>query len=113
MKNFIFFISLGFLVSSCASKTDFYGEAKLEGGPKQCQNICSGWNMNLSGMVAMGEYTNGCICTVKGASNISVNDVGAAIMSTGMSAGAAAGVAGQMKREQENAAASNKSAVAF
>src|SRR6266851_5406486 len=54
---------IGFLaLSGCA--TTFHGSPKIEGGPVGCKTQCSGWGMEMVGMVAMGEYSDSCICQV-------------------------------------------------
>jgi hypothetical protein len=52
------------VASVCGCATQFMGNAKIAGGKNQCLEICKAWDMELTGMVAMGEYTNGCICQV-------------------------------------------------
>lgn len=82
------------LASGCA--TSFSGSAKLD-GPKDCRKICDSWGMDLAGMVAMGEYTNGCICRVKG-EQLSLKGIGGAVLSSAAAAGAgSAGVYMQMQ----------------
>jgi hypothetical protein len=55
-----------FVVLCCACTTRFYGDPKIEGGPLGCVTKCGQWNMDLAGMVAMGEYSEACICQVRG-----------------------------------------------
>ncbi|MDR3607616.1 MAG: hypothetical protein P4M08_09575 [Oligoflexia bacterium] len=50
------------LPSSCA--TSFTGDAHI--GRKDCVEKCEKWGMQLTGMVAMGEYSNACVCKVSG-----------------------------------------------
>ncbi len=47
-----------FLVTGCA--TSFSGSAHIN--LDQCQAKCSKWNMIVTGMVAMGEYSTACVC---------------------------------------------------
>ena len=101
MKNFMLALAMGVIVSSCATPTQFEGEAKVVNGPKQCMATCNSWNMILGGMVSMGDYTNGCICVVKGASAVTVNDIGSTLISSGATAGATAGVVTQMRATEE------------
>lgn len=76
-------------LTGCA--TSFTGSAKLD-GPQDCRKICDGWGMDLAGMVAMGEYTNGCVCKVKGG-QLSLNGVAdTMLMSSTASAGGSAAV---------------------
>lgn len=73
--------------SGCA--TSFTGSAKVE-NPKECVTICENWGMDLAGMVAMGEYTNGCICKIRG-EKLSMKSIGSSVLLS--SAGAAGGTA--------------------
>ena len=61
-KLLLIILTLTFSLMGCASATKFSGDAKIEDGPAQCENLCGKWNMVLVGMVELGEYTNGCIC---------------------------------------------------
>lgn len=54
---------LVFMMTGCA--TSFSGSAKVD-GPTECRKTCNQWGMDLAGMVAMGRYTDGCICKVRG-----------------------------------------------
>ena len=74
------------LLIGCATDTKFKGDAKIDDGPKGCEKICSGWDMELVGMVALGEYTDGCICKKKDAS-LSLSDVSQVLMSSAVSPG--------------------------
>jgi hypothetical protein len=71
MKWAIFFIFL----TSLGCATQFYGSAHTIGGPKGCRSKCAELGMEFVGMVTMGEYSDGCICRVKGA-QISQADIG-------------------------------------
>jgi hypothetical protein len=51
---------------SCAP-TQFYGEPHVIGGRAGCQQKCAAWGMDLTGMVAVGEYSDACVCQVRGA----------------------------------------------
>ena len=55
-------------LAGCGATTEFKGSAKVSGGPAGCKAICEKWGMELTGMVQMGDYSNGCICQVRGAS---------------------------------------------
>jgi hypothetical protein len=58
--------SLVLLSAGCVRPTTFTGEAKVVGGPAGCQAKCASWGMELAGMVVMGEYSDGCICQIRG-----------------------------------------------
>ena len=64
MKVVVTIAALAFLAAGCA--TSFTGEAHVEGGPTGCRAKCKAWGMDLSGMVAVGEYSDACICKVRG-----------------------------------------------
>ena len=73
--------------------TSFTGDAHVEGGPSGCKTKCQDWGMDFAGMVAMGEYSDACICHVRGkeASATPSEDLAAV-------AGGATGVILQMRR---------------
>lgn len=100
MKRVLLFpLCVFFLMAGCT--TVFYGSPKIQGGRMQCEEICENWDMTLAGMVALGEYTDGCICQVKDAS-LSVNDVGQTVInSSSIGGGGADGVFMQMQRQQQ------------
>jgi hypothetical protein len=84
-------------VGGCA--TSFTGDPHIENGRAGCEAKCKGQGMALAGMVFMGEYTSGCVCTVPGQSAAVGGQLYAAA-----EAGAGAGSAGvvlQMRRQQQ------------
>src|SRR5437660_262471 len=56
-------LSVAIALTGCA--TQFYGSAKVDNGRAGCKAACDQWDMELAGMVKMGEYSDGCICQVK------------------------------------------------
>jgi hypothetical protein len=60
---------LGVFAALCLSGcfAQFVGAAKVKNGPAGCRSACEQWGMELAGMVKMGEYSDGCICQVRGA----------------------------------------------
>ncbi|HEU4407949.1 MAG TPA: hypothetical protein VFS43_21990 [Polyangiaceae bacterium] len=44
--------------------TNFLGAPKVPGGPDGCRARCTQWGLEFTGMVAMGEYSDGCVCQV-------------------------------------------------
>lgn len=50
-------------LGGCA--TQFFGSARVDRGPLGCREQCRAWDMELAGMVKMGEYSDGCICQVR------------------------------------------------
>ena len=51
------------LLLFCSCTTKFFGSPHVD--REDCQKKCDAWNMELSGMVAMGEYSSGCVCKEK------------------------------------------------
>lgn len=96
MKRLLAMGAIATMVTGCA--TSFTGSAKVD-GPDECNRVCKGWGMDLAGMVAMGEYTNGCICKVKG-EQLSLSGIaGSVLLSSAAGAGGSAGV--YMQNEEE------------
>ena len=87
-----------FIAPLVGCATHFTGEAHIEGGPAGCQAKCQSWGQEFVGMIAMGEYSDACICRVPG-KQVSLNTIAGGI------GGGAAGVMMQMRRESENSSA--------
>lgn len=100
MKRLLAAGMVGMLVTITGCATSFTGSAKVD-GPKDCRSTCNNWGMDLAGMVAMGEYTNGCICKVRG-EQLSLNGIAGSVLLS--SAGAAGGTAGVYMQMQEESA---------
>ena len=89
---------LGFLaigvaaITALGCATTFMGSAHVESGPSGCRAKCAACDMELAGMVVVGEYSDGCICEVPGRRS----DSGASI-ATGAGA---VGTIQQMRRQQ-------------
>ena len=49
--------------SACA--TSFQGEAHFPGGPKGCFDRCAADGLVMQSYVFVGEYTSGCVCSLK------------------------------------------------
>lgn len=97
MKH-ILLVSL--LVTACA--TQFEGSPRVPNGPRGCMAICKSWNMDLVGMLAMGEYSDGCICQVRG------GPPGAAIRGASAAGPGLVGVVMQMRRQQAAASSGSR-----
>lgn len=82
-------------LAGCA--TSFTGEAHVDGGPAGCQKKCDAWGMDFAGMVAMGEYSDACVCHVRGKQASTSDDEADVAAMTG----GAAGVVMQMQRAQQ------------
>lgn len=89
-------LGLGLLASGCATK--FTGDTSVD-GPAECRKKCDKYGMELAGMVAMGSYTDGCLCSVKGV-RMSTSDIGHAVLLGAI--GPAGGSAGVFIRMQED-----------
>lgn len=88
------FLAVGLIVlTGCA--TSFTGEAHVPDGPAGCEKKCADWGEDFVGMVAMGEYSDACICHVRGKPQQVGSEDAAAV------AGGAAGVMMQMRRSQQ------------
>ena len=85
-----------FVVAGCA--TNFTGDPHIEEGRGGCEAKCKGQGMALAGMVFMGEYTSGCVCTVPG--QTASRDQLLAAAQAGAGAGAA-GVVMQMRAQAQ------------
>jgi len=90
-KTILVTSALALVLSACA--TSFTGEAHVEGGPSGCVAKCKRWGLEFAGMVAMGEYSDACICHVPGRAATSSSDADSAAV-----AGGAAGVWMQHQR---------------
>jgi hypothetical protein len=89
-------LAIAAVASGCA--TSFTGDPHIENGRSGCEAKCKGQGMALAGMVFMGEYTSGCVCTVPGQAASREQLMAAA------EAGAGAGSTGvvmQMRRQAE------------
>ena len=98
-------ILLMLLSTGCV--TQFHGKAKIVGDRQQCEEICAQWEMELAGMVALGEYTDSCICKEKD-KTLSVNDIGKTAISVATSAGA--GTVGTVMQRRRQEAAQRRAA---
>ena len=104
MRNLLL-VALTLIACACTPITAFYGDPKVPEGPSGCEAICTAWNMELVGMVALGEYSDGCICQKKG-SEVSLQDVGQVVIlsSLGVS-GAVVGAEMDARKRREDMAA--------
>lgn len=87
------------LLTAC--QTQFQGDPKVPNGPAGCVEICRSWRMELVGMIAMGEYSDGCICEVPGRAPSAPGAPSAAVRAVGAAGPAAAGVFMQMQRAEQ------------
>lgn len=85
------------LAISTGCATAFTGDAHVPGGPAGCRDRCSSYGMDLAGMVAMGEYSDGCICKVRGQAAAADNST----LAVAGAAPAAVGVVMAMRQQQQ------------
>lgn len=85
----------------CVPETHFRGSPYVSGGPEGCKAKCTEWGLAFGGMVALGEYSDACICKQaerppmpEATEPVSEAEIGAALSG-------AAGVAMQEKRQRE------------
>jgi len=91
MRHLIRFLGISLVASMLVGcSTQFVGEPKVPNGATGCRALCRAQGMELAGMVIMGEYSDGCICSLPGQNQAAV--VAAA------SSQAVAGVMRQMQR---------------
>lgn len=80
------------LFAGCA--TSFTGSAHIEGGPGACMSKCTAWGLEFAGMVAMGEYSDACVCNQPGKTIAPIKSAAAV--------GSAVGVVMQERRNRDN-----------
>jgi hypothetical protein len=88
-------VVLAFAAAGCVAPTVFRGDAHIQGGAPACDAKCKGWGLEFVGMVAMGDYSDACICRRPGVSASALLDT------NGSAAGSAAGVIMQMRIAEE------------
>jgi hypothetical protein len=86
--------TLATLLSGCVQPTVFTGDPKIPAGAQGCVARCRQEGLAMSAFIVMGEYSTGCVCQVPGAGPPS-SGVTASVSA------AAAGVAMQMRRQEE------------
>jgi hypothetical protein len=106
MKRILWFLIFLVLTGCAAPLTTFTGDPKIKEGPSGCEAKCNAWGMELVGMVALGEYTEGCICKKKG-SELSMQDIGETLSLSlgGLGGGAVAAVESERRDREARAAA--------
>ena len=102
LTRLVCFALTGLLLGGCASQW------KIQGGPKECLQICQSWDMDLTGMVgvgnqdATGEGATACVCQVrKPAPPVASNEVGAQGTASGMAAAIVAIEAAKRQQQQQ------------
>lgn len=102
IKGGVLFVVGAWALSGCASQW------KIQGGPRECAQMCQSWNMELTGMVgvgnqdAVGPGATACVCQVRrAAADSKSNDVGAPGSSAGMSAAVVAIEEAQRQQSQQ------------
>jgi hypothetical protein len=91
-------VTLALALAASGCYTVFMGEAKVPQGRRTCEKYCQLAGMELTGMVFMGEYTDGCICEVRRERSSAAGAEAAA------GASAAAVAVKQMQRKSQDSA---------
>lgn len=86
-----------FVECSAGCATAFTGSAYVEGGADACRSKCQAQGLEFAGMVFMGEYTDGCVCSAPGKQEQALDAATSA-------AGGTTGVMLQMQRQQNQQA---------
>jgi hypothetical protein len=84
-------IALALAASGCA--TAFTGSAYIDGGAAGCRAKCTEWDLDFGGMIAMGEYSDACICVPRESTRADTKAAAAA-------AGSAVGVVLQTRESE-------------
>jgi hypothetical protein len=79
--------------------TSFSGEPHVPDGRSGCEKKCADNGMSLAGMVYMGEYSDACVCEVKGHGSASSSRE--MLVGSAGAGGGAAGVWMQMEAARE------------
>ena len=91
------FVVLALSMVGCASQW------KIQGGPQECVQMCRNWNMELAGMVGVGNQdatgsgATACVCEVKRATGA---EASAELAASGTAASSAAVIVA-IEREQQ------------
>jgi hypothetical protein len=92
------------VLGGCASQW------KIQGGPKECLEMCRNWDMELSGMVGVGNQdatgpgATACVCQVRrAAGGATPNDLAASGTSASTSAAIVALEEAQRQQQQQQA----------
>ena len=82
---------------------------KIQGGPQECVQMCRNWNMELTGMVGVGNQdatgpgATACVCQVKRAAGAPANAEPAASGIAASSAAVIAAIEEEQQRQAEQA----------
>jgi len=87
------------LLSGCT--TSFTGDAHVPGGANGCQSACSAQGLEMVGMVLMGEYSDGCICKVRGRSGSNNQDEQIAVGAGPAAVGVVMAMRARERQEQQ------------
>ena len=85
------------LIAGSGCATAFVGDARIPNGAAGCAATCQQQGLEMAGMVFMGEYSDGCICRVRGAATGAADNVVYAAAGNP----ATVGVVMQMRRQAE------------
>jgi hypothetical protein len=99
------FVVLLLSMVGCASQW------KIQGGPPECVQMCRNWNMELSGMVGVGNQdatgpgATACVCQVKRAAGAAADAELAASGTAASSAAVIVAIEEEQRRQAEQARA--------
>lgn len=96
-RSIVGMLILMITMTGCA--TAFTGSAHIN--RQDCEKKCSDWGMSLNGMVAMGNYSDACVCKGNDKSSSS-NGIDDLISDAPSAAGGAVGVMMQMQATQHH-----------
>ena len=105
MKTTIRLVVLSLSMLGCASQW------KIQGGPQECVQMCRSWNMDLTGMVGVGNQdatgpgATACVCQVKPAAGAPASADPGASGTAASSAAVIAAIEAEQQRQQEQARA--------
>jgi hypothetical protein len=105
MQTRPFFLLLSLSLTGCASQW------KIQGGPQECVQMCRSWNMELTGMVGVGNQdatgpgATACVCQVKRAPGAPASAEPGASGTAASSAAVIAAIEEEQQRQREQARA--------
>jgi hypothetical protein len=101
MQAKVGFVVLALSMVGCASQW------KIQGGPQECVQMCRNWNMELTGMVGVGNQdatgpgATACVCQVKRATGAEASAELAASGTAASSAAVIVAIEEQQQRQRE------------
>jgi hypothetical protein len=103
-KDIVQVFGLSLTLAGCASQW------KIQGGPHECRAMCHKWNMELTGMVGVGNQSatgpgaTACVCQVRKTASLDTQGVAASGTSASTAAVIVAIQAAQQQQQQQSTA---------